>query len=455
MRWMLSFLLLCPSFALAGPQAGALGLTEDTRERVARHSARFVGKMAFDQQQARQLIPLLEEAARLHIDTLEVSERLMPEMVAELEALQEQVSVGKQPGQVTGGRAQRLNREARDLLQELDVGLIEIEERVTEVFDPEQRERIERFVRGRRASGSEPMDERLRELHALKRAKHPRPGPVGLLLLTPPAYELVSEIAGRPSDVLVEASVLWDEGSADLPVQRREELSTRVQELRDEISNWNLINGLHLSEEAIADIVAIPDGEPATMERELEQVLTSGQEEVVRDFKPCLIPPKSLGDPVRVGQANNPTGALRWLERARRAPRSFLDEVIDEGLAFEARHLGPLSPDQHEARRQKLREIALEAAAMDDFTFELDKAGLAERVQRQDRELALRIEIDDLARRDGLPTGLSKRILNDGFTDQLLERAELMATAEEVEVADLASGPQADNCDDTCAMENR
>ena len=46
------------------------------------------------------------------------------------------------------------------------------------------------------------------------------------------------------------------------------------------------------------------------MEEEVDGILTDAQACIVDDFKPCLVPPKDLRNPVRVGQANETPGAL-------------------------------------------------------------------------------------------------------------------------------------------------
>lgn len=57
------------------------------------------------------------------------------------------------------------------------------------------------------------------------------------------------------------------------------------------------------------------------LEEKLSEQLTENQLCIIDDFKPCLIPPKDLRDPARVGQAQgDATGAMYMLERLRRVP---------------------------------------------------------------------------------------------------------------------------------------
>ncbi len=56
-----------------------------------------------------------------------------------------------------------------------------------------------------------------------------------------------------------------------------------------------------------------------------ESLLRPGQLEVLKTYKACLIPPKNLKDPVRVGQAaGSSTQMAKWLDRASRSYGSAL-----------------------------------------------------------------------------------------------------------------------------------
>lgn len=62
--------------------------------------------------------------------------------------------------------------------------------------------------------------------------------------------------------------------------------------------------------------------ENKALEKELSQVLTPEQLQVVEDFKPCLIPPRDLKNPVRAGQASSNEHAVKRLRRLRAAPEN-------------------------------------------------------------------------------------------------------------------------------------
>jgi len=57
-----------------------------------------------------------------------------------------------------------------------------------------------------------------------------------------------------------------------------------------------------------------------TLETRLKRVLTASQIQVVEEFKPCLIPPRNLKDPSRVGQADDGSQGENILNRVRSIP---------------------------------------------------------------------------------------------------------------------------------------
>ena len=160
-----------------------------------------------------------------------------------------------------------------------------------------------------------------------------------------------------------------------------------VARTRHEISLLNLLNGLYLSEEQLAQLVPLaqraaairgeyesaygaeaeaysreltalrdalytttgPDEETTRrtgrlhakldlqprhevaeklgeLEDEARAVLTDGQIAIIDDFKPCLFPPKDLADPVAVGQASTTEHEEVLLDVIRRMPDSLYQE---------------------------------------------------------------------------------------------------------------------------------
>lgn len=72
-----------------------------------------------------------------------------------------------------------------------------------------------------------------------------------------------------------------------------------------------------------ANLLSNPAPQPTGLREVAQQVLsilTEEQKQVLADYKPCLIPPKNLKDPVRVGQAPSNSGYIKALERIRQIP---------------------------------------------------------------------------------------------------------------------------------------
>ena len=309
----------------------------------------------------------------------------------------------------------------------------------------------------------------------LHRQIHPRAGRLGQVLLHPAAAITLCEIADtRPSEAIRRALNVQKSGTEGYPLRHHDLQKAAVKELRGRINNWNLINGLHLDSEQIERIVALYDHvapmvQEATktgqrtsggvnalkvaFERSVEGVLNAGQREVLAEFKPCLLPPKNLKDPVRIGQANDHSHAERWLERARKASDDRLAKLVTQTLEREAQHFGELSPAQRRQREASLLATAREAAAMSDVDFEINKAELAERVAPLDRIEALKTEIATLSRARGLPGTIARFMFDRQFIDQLRERGRQSADGTEPRTADLATGPQAETYQQNGAIQ--
>ncbi len=183
----------------------------------------------------------------------------------------------------------------------------------------------------------------------------------------------------------------------------------KIKEIRAEISLLNLLNGLYLSDEQSEELIPLAeeavelrrkhrdtlakhsdsyflelgelrDGlyQPAGPKPEAKQkatashaelekkplqelveqlgvledkarlILSDAQVAIVEDFKPCLIPPKNLRDPVAVGQASTTKREKKMLDMVRRMPDELYAEKknkIAEFIVKEAEHQKGEVPD--------------------------------------------------------------------------------------------------------------
>ncbi|MCX5787191.1 MAG: hypothetical protein NTX64_01590 [Elusimicrobia bacterium] len=214
-----------------------------------------------------------------------------------------------------------------------------------------------------------------------------------------------------------------------------------VMKVRQEISLLNLLNGLYLSDEQLgrliglaqrADVIeesyakrfadgadghlaavqALRDGlytptgpspdvkerassgqkvidaardrmaeELGGVEEEAKGVLSEGQLAIVETFKPCLLPPKSLSDPVAVGQVSTTEREEAVLDVVRRMPvflyhhrrATMARMIVERG----EREKGKMPDDVREGMIRTLAGRLDAARAMSEVDFGLKKAGLA------------------------------------------------------------------------------
>lgn len=449
-------------------------------ERDAARCERFLADLQLTRGQARRLIPILEQAAKLHVQRYEDEAQLLTEMRSAYGAFaaEDRLNQGFTP-EVERRTARVHHREiaARDRYTQ---ELLALEPQVTKLLTPVQRKTVEAREAGERGAPAEPPEDstgaRLgalrRTLEELESRKHPRLGLIGRDLLDPSAYEGVCARAELPmSGVLRQAIAVEEEGTAACPRAEFERQRGELAQIRKEINNWNLINGLYLSESQIQQIVDACEaadlayvrrkgGREAeetivALEQRVREILNLGQRQVLDEYKPCLLPPKNLKDPVRVGQAKDNSAYEQWLERARVAEGPQLDAAIADALEREVKHAGALSRTAQKQREAALRKAARQAAKMDDSEFALSKSELAARLAPPDRAQELRTEIEALEQARGRPGRVARFMLNADFLGQLRTRAAQLAAGTVLPPADLAAGPQAENCEKGCALRGK
>jgi len=465
---------------------------QSQQQRELAASQKLLDELKLTRGQARRLLPILDKAGALYIESYDREAKLLPELHSALTALAAEDRLNRGFTPTVERRAGQLGREEKELREAATEELAELERQAARILTSAQRQAIGLPARGtdkpglpgdgaRSVSGGQPPDdaaelERWRlgvlraELDALNARKHRQLGRLGRQLLVPAAFESVCRLAGTGlSPTLLEAVEVYQTGRPDSPLQRVQQQREEVRRLRKEINNWNLINGLYLDQDQIQRIVSLyqaavgdlerprrlSKAELVELERSIEQLLNPGQLQVLAEYKACLIPPKNLKDPVRVGQANDDSAYERWLERSRRLTGPALDRAIDQVLQQESERLGELSRAERQKRAALLGRTVRRAAAMSDVEFEISKSELAARLTPPDRVGELRAEIERLARALGEPGRLSRFMLNPEFIGQLRQRGEQLVAGPERRSADLAAGPQAENCEKGCAIKPR
>lgn len=192
------------------------------------------------------------------------------------------------------------------------------------------------------------------------------------------------------------------------------------------------------------------------IEDAVETVFLPAQREVLRTYKPCLVPPKDLRDPVRVGQASDSGPMLKLLERVAEIPAAAWEmegpRILDRVIEAEQEHLGRYGVIEEKDRREALSAAFDEARSMDPAAFALRKDLMAERIQPEDRVQAIHLELQELAERECLP-GKTARILLDPRVIPILERRLERLKNAAREPVDLEAVKEADRCKDGhCAV---
>jgi hypothetical protein len=180
----------------------------------------------------------------------------------------------------------------------------------------------------------------------------------------------------------------------------------------------------------------------------LDSILTDGQRQIVDEFKPCLVPPRSLREPSRAGQASSSEKGVEILTRYRdmlqraeeieknvrsaeasrpyrpgarayrryygSAPGAFASDRAKDAFTrrffpryFEQleRIKGEMTEQEKAAEQKRILAILDRAAALDDQEFSLDAENLASEIfaPLETSEQEIRQAIEFIAQRRGAP----------------------------------------------------
>ena len=120
------------------------------------------------------------------------------------------------------------------------------------------------------------------------------------------------------------------------------------------------------------------------MGKKVAYILTDNQKEVVGKFSCCLVPPKSLSDPVRVGQADVADWQIEMLEKVHKCPDAYWTKAKNRTLDRIEKATLVKDPGMTEIKLQKERErigkIFDKARSLSDVDFEMEKENLASQI---------------------------------------------------------------------------
>ncbi len=117
------------------------------------------------------------------------------------------------------------------------------------------------------------------------------------------------------------------------------------------------------------------------LSKKVDRILTEAQKAVLSEFSCCLVPPKGMSDPVRVGQADVSDQAIEALEKARAAPEKdwpVLKRILLAGAEkIEFLKRPDLSAAEKAEVSGRVGAVYEKARTMSAMEFELGKADLA------------------------------------------------------------------------------
>jgi len=112
-------------------------------------------------------------------------------------------------------------------------------------------------------------------------------------------------------------------------------------------------------------------------EDKLMDILTDNQIDIIMDFKPCIVPPRSFRNPVRIGQAQNAEVIFKKMRKLRKLPQDLYEfrkkKIIKKILKKEAQKYGKLSETYIAERKKVLNEKFDELRNLSSTEFELRK----------------------------------------------------------------------------------
>lgn len=193
---------------------------------------------------------------------------------------------------------------------------------------------------------------------------------------------------------------------------------------------------------------------------EVFEVLFISQKEVLYDYNPCLIPPKNLKDPVRVGQAKDDAQEIRMLENFRSIPddkwQKNKNSIIDKTIA-EIEEKVQLTANEKKEFKTKLVEVIDKVRAMSDVDFELEKKDIAKELAFLDKVEVLKKELKEFSGKENVVCDKIKQFLLSNKIIPLLEirlqQLKQKQTKEQTNLDELKS--PAEKCrDGHCAVKD-
>ena len=132
----------------------------------------------------------------------------------------------------------------------------------------------------------------------------------------------------------------------------------------------------------------------ARLEDEVRNALTHGQQKIVWEFVPCIVPELDFENPVRTGQAEASSRLMPALKLIRETPEDLWkrhgQDYLDHILKVTEQEVGKLTDDVREDMRRRLVKHAWKIRKMKEADFMINRNKLAEDLLLVNRERTLR-----------------------------------------------------------------
>lgn len=181
---------------------------------------------------------------------------------------------------------------------------------------------------------------------------------------------------------------------------------------------------------------------------EVEGFLSEAQRRVIEDYAPCLIPPRNLRDPVRVGQATDHEAAVGALRGLRAIPS--LQYELQRGVWAEQtlqeleRHGGAYPASERQRVKEALLAFADRVRSLPEVEFELSKEELAREFEGFNRQHQVKEAMKRLSNSsEVVRRKIQANLLHPRIVPLLEARLRQLETFQIPPAADLASLPEA------------
>ncbi len=134
------------------------------------------------------------------------------------------------------------------------------------------------------------------------------------------------------------------------------------------------------------------------LEAQVGEILTPEQLQIVETFKPCIVPPQDLGNPVRAGQASSNERFINHLRKVRAMPEDLYQiakyDLIEHAIEKYTHFRCNLTEEEKKAEAERILGVLDRARELSDVDFEMEKETLAPQVRIQDKIDELRDELE-------------------------------------------------------------